>query len=494
VRLLTDLRLRPLLRHGLLFLAYGAIGAAVALLAGYGVYLGGLPDLRPWHDAHLDAEFRAGDAGRVGSLAGYQALEDRLFAELRAEVYDRVPPGERAQLSRYTSGSLADPLAQPVNWNRTYELPASNPRGAALLLHGLSDSPYSLRAIAERLHAQGWHVVNLRIPGHGTAPAALLRTTWEDMAAAVRLAARDLAARMPPGKPLVMVGYSNGAALAVEYALARRQGQDLPPVAKLVLISPAIGVSPAAALAVWQGRVSVLLGRPKVAWNEIGPEYDPYKYTSFAVNAADQAHAITRRIREQLKALGAAGPVQGLPRILAFQSVADSTVSAPAVLDTLFRPLANKGHALVAFDINRHAELAELYTSAATRVRADVLTGPPLAFDLTVVANSSADTSAVALYHRPAGADQVDKSELGAAWPAGVYSLSHVALPFSPEDPVYGARAPQEETIIFLGRPELLGERGLLAVSPANLMRLRHNPFFEYLLARISAFLDDGTP
>jgi alpha-beta hydrolase superfamily lysophospholipase len=49
-----------------------------------------------------------------------------------------------------------------------------------LLLHGLTDSPYSMRALAELFAARGWYVVGLRLPGHGTAPAALTRVTWQD--------------------------------------------------------------------------------------------------------------------------------------------------------------------------------------------------------------------------------------------------------------------------------------------------------------------------
>ena len=74
-------------------------------------------------------------------------------------------------------------------------------------------------------------------------------------------------------------------------------------------------------------------------------------------------------------------------------------------------------------------------------------------------------------------------------WPLHVFSLSHVALPFPPDDPVYGAGPPKDGRI-YLGQPELLGERGFLTVPPTVLMRLRHNPFFPYVERRIEAFLE----
>jgi alpha-beta hydrolase superfamily lysophospholipase len=45
------------------------------------------------------------------------------------------------------------------NWNLTFEIPASQPKGAVLLLHGLTDSPYSMRALAAVFAARGWYVV-----------------------------------------------------------------------------------------------------------------------------------------------------------------------------------------------------------------------------------------------------------------------------------------------------------------------------------------------
>ena len=54
-----------------------------------------------------------------------------------------------------------------------------------------------------------------------------------------------------------------------------------------------IGVSGVAALAVWQSRLSVIPGLEKLAWESIGPEFDPYKYNSFTINAAVQVRRLT---------------------------------------------------------------------------------------------------------------------------------------------------------------------------------------------------------
>ena len=71
---------------------------------------------------------------------------------------------------------------------------------------------------------------------------------------------------------------------------------------------------------------------------------------------------------------------------------------------------------------------------------------------------------------------------LGVAWPPSVHSLSHVAIPFSPDDPLYG-RAPI--AALPLGALAPRGERNQLTVPVGNLMRLRFNPFFDYLEQRL---------
>ena len=60
-----------------------------------------------------------------------------------------------------------------------------------------------------------------------------------------------------------------GAAQAVNYSLDALQDKSLPRAESLVLISPAIGVSAVAALAIWQSRLSADTGS-----GEVGLELD----------------------------------------------------------------------------------------------------------------------------------------------------------------------------------------------------------------------------
>jgi hypothetical protein len=63
-------------------------------------------------------------------------------------------------------------------------------------------------------------------------------------------------------------------------------------------------------------------------------------------------------------------------------------------------------------------------------------------------------------------------------------SLSHVALPITPDDPLYGQFAQADGNIIFPGDLALRGERGLLKIPEDWLLRMRCNPFNSYLEKR----------
>ena len=78
-------------------------------------------------------------------------------------------------------------------------------------------------------------------------------------------------------------------------------------------------------------------------------------------------------------------------------------------------------------------------------------------------------------------------SGLGLSWPEDLYSLAHVALPFPPDDPVYGGGAGKSPGI-RLGIA-LRGERGVLQVPASDMLRLRWNPFYAYVEKRVLAWL-----
>ena len=473
-------------KHALRALFYGIVGATIVLLVLAVRYLDNRPDLKVWHTAKLDAEYN--QKSDIKTFKEYLTLEDRLFTQLEEKVYSKVKPEDQRKINRYYRDSLTNPGRWEKNWNRSYELTTVKPEYGVLLIHGMSDSPYSLRSLATRLHKEGARVVGLRVPGHGTAPVGLVDVTWQDMAAAVKLSMQHLRDQTN-GVPLYIVGYSNGGALAVQYALSSLDDKNLPSPNGLVLLSPEIGLTKLAALAVWQERLGHLFGLEKLAWNSILPEYDPYKYGSFALNAGKQAYLLTLEIQEQLTRLGSSDALQHMPPILAFQSVVDATVTAPALVNGLFDRLPDGQHELILYDINRRSGIEPALNSNPSAWIKDILQNTGVGYTVTLLTNKSEDSTQVVSRSRLPHNKTIIECPLDSEWPREVYSLSHVALPFRPNDPVYGHIKNKDVPGLPLGRLALRGERGVLQIAASDLMRLRWNPFYSYQETRILNFL-----
>ena len=447
------------------------------------------PPLESWHTEKLAAEFTAEMSDEIRTFDDYRKLEDRLFAQLVDEVYAGTETGPEYALVRYSSGSAADPQRREPNWNLSFEFPAKTVAGGVLLLHGMSDSPYSLRALGEKLNRQDYWVIGLRLPGHGTAPSGLKSISWQDMAVAVRLSMEHLSSKVGQ-KPIHIIGYSTGAPLAIDFALNALQEDVSSVPASLVLISPAIGIHPTAALAKWKRRLSYVPGLGGFAWLSVLPEFDPYKYNSFATNAAEQVHSLTRSVARRLAARSQSASGQILPPTLVFKSTVDATVSTDAVVDRLLKHLRPDRHELVLFDINRFAAKSTLLISDSAPLTARVMADKSLPFVVTLVTNENPGSTAVVARRKPPFSAKPSKTEpLNFAWPPGVISLSHVALPFPPDDPLYGQGPPGKEDIIFLGQMAIQGERGLLKISSDFLIRLRYNPFYAFLETRVLEWL-----
>jgi alpha-beta hydrolase superfamily lysophospholipase len=437
--------------------------------------------LKSWHTEKLDEEFTEDKTDEVETFDDYLELEDRLFRQLDEEVYAQGETGPEHNLDRFSPGSAADPRKHKPNWNRSFELSSDKPRGGVLLLHGMSDSPYSLLTLGKALHKKGYWVVGMRMPGHGTAPSGLRHISADDMAAAVRIGMAHLDQKVS-GKPVHMIGYSTGAPLALGFALDALDGKTAPVPGSLILVSPAIGIHPSAALASFKDWLSNIPGLDGLAYTQIQPEFDPYKYNSFATNAADVVHVLTRSVASRIEQRAATNPEVVLPPTLVFKSTVDATVTTDAVIDNLLEHLHPHRHELVLFDINRYAASYRILIDDPAPLTNRVLKATDLPFSVTLVTNQSAETGRVESRQiEPYSQEPSSTNELELSWPTGVISLSHVALPFAPDDPLYGQRPPGNEEFLFLGQMAIQGERGLLTIPSDWMFRLRYNPFYDYL-------------
>ena len=105
-------------------------------------------------------------------------------------------------------------------------------RTGALLVHGFTGSPQSLRGWAQYLADAGLSVELPRLPGHGTTVAEANLTHWEDWYAEVE---RHLALLRERCDEVFVMGLSMGGTLAIR--LAEEHGDE---IAGLVLVNPSL--------------------------------------------------------------------------------------------------------------------------------------------------------------------------------------------------------------------------------------------------------------
>ena len=93
------------------------------------------------------------------------------------------------------------------------------------------------------------------------------------------------------------------------------------------------------------------------------------------------------------------------------------------------------------FDINRYAAAYRMLIDDPAPMTNRVLQAADLPYSVTLVTNESSQTNRVISRHiEPYSLDPARINKLDLTWPPGVISLSHVALPFAPDDRLYRQR------------------------------------------------------
>lgn len=318
-------------------------------------------------------------------------------------------------------------------------------RRGVLLTHGLTDSPYFMRPLAEFFTQRGFRVMAILLPGHGTQPGDLLEVRWQEWAKAVAYGTDRLAEE---SDEIYLAGFSAGGALSLYQTLQDDR------VRGLFLFSPALKVSSRAAWANFHRLYSWLI--PSAKWVGIKPDLDIFKYESFPKTAAAQMHALTvavgRRFqKEELK----------IP-VFAVVSTDDATVDVSATL-ALMRRADHPSCKLV------------LYTADTQPIPPNIAAGK------MEVVNSAFPGQKIA-------------------------GSAHTAIMLPPEDAYYGVSGEyancshyypddMEKYAACLNHPELalLGEITAKNLRSGMLRRLMYNPNFDALKISLQRFIE-GLP
>ncbi len=119
---------------------------------------------------------------------------------------------------------------QPFNGPEHEAFRLDGGEAAALLIHGFPGTPAEVRPLAEALHDAGWTVHAPLLPGFGAEFETLFnrdQTEW------VESAAQALRTLQADHQPVVLIGYSMGAAVALNVAATANRAPDA-----LILLAP----------------------------------------------------------------------------------------------------------------------------------------------------------------------------------------------------------------------------------------------------------------
>jgi carboxylesterase len=191
-----------------------------------------------------------------------------------------------------------------------------------LLIHGFTGSVAHMRPLGEALHARGYTVMGINLPGHATLEKDMAKTGWQDWLQAAKQATVTLKESC---QAVAVCGLSMGGLLALLIAEQMR-------VEACVPISTPMAV---------QNRLLPLAGiaapfRPRIAWTSqdshhsgLAKAYD-YGYSGFPTKCAADLRHLIRLARQNLFAVNCP--------ILAVQSEADKTIwpgSADLILQSV---------------------------------------------------------------------------------------------------------------------------------------------------------------
>ena len=345
-----------------------------------------------------------------------------------------------ADLEKIVDGSAPFESKPPAGFPSGQQKPY---RRGVLLTHGLTSSPYMMRHLAAFFQQNGFRVMVVLLPGHGTQPGDLLEVTWQEWAKTVAYGAYKLAEEVDE---VYLAGYSIGGALSVYQSLRDSR------VRGLFLFSPAIRITPKAAWANLHKLYSWLM--PSAKWIHIFPDRDIYKYESFTKNAAAQMHALSRKLSALLQQHQLNIPV------FTVASEDDITVKTSAILEFISRA--------------RHpSSKLVLYTTEPEKFPPSILAGKLELVNSTVPAQK-------------------------------ILSSAHTAIVVPPEDTHYGAAGEYSNCVHYyphdmekyaacLKHPEqdLQGEITEKNLKAGILRRLMYNPNFAALKVSMQRFIDD---
>ena len=183
-----------------------------------------------------------------------------------------------------------------------------------LLIHGFTGSVAHMRPLGERLHAAGFTVKGINLPGHAVSMEAMGQTGWQDWLGAAKDAFFELQQRC---RHVSVAGLSMGGCLALLIA------QQMHPTAVVTLSAPMAvrnPLLPVAGLA--HALIPRIMSRSREGSPPLDERYD-YGYPGFPTRCGADLHRLITMTRRDLHAVQCP--------VLIVQSHQDETIAAESL-------------------------------------------------------------------------------------------------------------------------------------------------------------------
>ena len=219
---------------------------------------------------------------------------------------------------------------------------------AALLIHGFLASPAEMHSLGLRLHNQGFHVLGVRLKGHGTSPWDLRSRDWKDWFSSV-MCGFDIIKAF--SQKIHVIGFSTGGLLALLLASEHPHRKIISVTsisAPVVFINKNLRFVPllhrANKIARWVSSEGLMPFRPNQ------PEHPEVNYQHVPIRALYQLQLLVQHIMDK--------PINIHSRVKLYQSDRDPVVN-PSSVDKLFDTINSDNKFKQILSSSRHGVVYE---------------------------------------------------------------------------------------------------------------------------------------